>query len=114
MHKIVDGNWIIGYPITSGDNKSCKATLESLLEALQNIYIKDRSSVNDLESFLRETEFFKTFPMEFYSKRNRESFALILEAYASDGRENFSEEDFRSLINGEFYLWFEAKSDVCS
>lgn len=112
MHKIVPGNWFIGYPITSGDNKSCKVTLESLLEALKNIYIRDKNPTTDLESFLCETEFFKTIPAELYFKANRESFASILEMYASSERENFSKEDFRGLINGEFYLWFEVKIRV--
>ena len=98
--KILDKEWLSSIPIGSGQNKSAgRVTIETFHEALKNVKL-GKNPRSNIEAWITETEFFKTFPVELVVPYGVDSFARILNEY-NNGVSAFLDD------YPEFYLWYK-------
>ena len=100
MIKILEGQWLSNFPVTSGENKSFgPITISDFHSALKTVK-SGKKALSDLEIWISETGYFSTYPLELVVNHTDEAFARILNAY-NNGTTEFLDK------NHTFYLWIQ-------
>ena len=100
MIKILEGQWLTNFPVTSGENKSFgPITISDFHGALKTVK-SGKKALSDLEIWISETGYLNTYPIELVVNHTEEAFAHILNEYNNGITEFLAK-------NHAFYLWLQ-------